>query len=321
MYPMFTFGWFFHHPHALSTSGGVSEDIESLPSLLSWSPEVWPRSNSQIPRHLMLGMELSGTIIQVHLKWFGGHYTIPTQTLQIYHPFALFKIPREKMGPISLMTPVIRDVFAYMKKLPSKGAIGWNLQIVRRLISSAPKAAHSTTEITIFTNQKRQANTNPWKTSFNPPTYIPKSSKSLCGDMDTGEIMAAMAVWKLNDIGEKARQLMQHCLSCILIAFSGLAVLFVTRMALLICWRLFWQATAVNWSYVLTTLKPRKGQCTVWHASIGRVMSWAIHHPRWQGANDAPPVPLRARPLSSGCWEAEMRVVKAGEKRWPMETW
>jgi len=29
--------------------------------------------------------------------------------------------------------------------------------------------------------------------------------------MDTGEIMAAMAVRKLNDIDEKARQLMQHC--------------------------------------------------------------------------------------------------------------
>ena len=29
--------------------------------------------------------------------------------------------------------------------------------------------------------------------------------------MGTGEIVAAMAVRKLNDIGETARQLMQHC--------------------------------------------------------------------------------------------------------------
>ena len=138
-----------------------------------------------------------------------GVIILPTQTLQIYHTFAWFKIPSKKW--VHLINDPSDGTFCIYEKLPSKGAIGWNLQIVRRLISSALKATHSTNRDHHFSPTKNDKPTQTLENIFQPSTYIPKSSKSLCGDMGTGEIMAAMAVWKLNDIGEKARQLMQHC--------------------------------------------------------------------------------------------------------------
>ena len=142
---MFTHGWFFHSPHALSIACGVSEDIESLPSLLSWSPEAHA------------GHGILWQYPQVHLKWL-ENFTCENCKIQ--------------------------------------GAIGLNFQIFRRLISSAPRVAHSYEPV-----QPSQ-----------PSTYTPKSSKSLCGDMGTGEIMAWKSMArKLHDIGTKARQLMQYC--------------------------------------------------------------------------------------------------------------
>lgn len=179
MYPMFTYGWFFHHPHALSTSGGVSEDIESLPSLLSWSPEAWPRSNSQIPRHLMLGMELSGTIIQVHLKWFGGHYTtglLPTRNnallwrnpsnLALHLHWHLRSPQKNGSHLINLMTPVIRDVLHIWKNRHPKGPLdgiskssaGWYPQLQRPLDN---RDHH-------FHQPKTTSQHKPWKTIFQP---------------------------------------------------------------------------------------------------------------------------------------------------------
>ena len=199
------------------------------------------------------------------------------------------------------MTPVIRDVFAYMKKLPSKGAIGWNLQIVRRLISSAPKATRQQrSPFSPTKNDKPCTQTleNPLSTLHLHSKIIQKSvwRYGHGGNHGSHGGMKTERYWRKSPAADAT-------LSWILIVlWLGCAVCNRSVTADLLASFLASNCCKLKLCSHHTQAKERTvhGMTSIqWSCDVMGNSPW------WQGATDAPPVPLRARPAQFGllrCW-------------------